>query len=167
MKTLFSFLLIFTVLIGQAQSGPTRNQRNKIRFPKDSAQVILRDSILIGKDFIAVKGYFYEQHPNENLNGAKAQLKSAKAGAIRLTQLKTGYQLTSSDPKFPVLMGFVAYLKPKNAAASTSFFMNFSPGGQLPELQLLERGDIIVFFGLKSFHGKAQTSFPLIWYKVV
>ena len=168
MKTLFLAVLLTFSYYGLAQSKTKMSTQASIRFPKDSAFLTIKYSILIGKNFVAVKGHFFSQFPLDNLNEATASLKG-EMGKERVSRssLTNNFQLLSSNPKCPVLAGWVAYLKPDNAASSNSFFVNFSGLDALPGADSLKPGDYVVFYGLLSFNGKQETNFPLKWYKVI
>jgi hypothetical protein len=167
MKTISLTTLLIISFSAFAQDRFAVSTRESIRFPKESALLTIKDSILIGKNFVAVKGQFFSQFPLDNLNGATVSVKNENAKQmVSLSSLTTNFQLLSSDPNYPVVAGWVAFLKPDNAAASSSFFVNFPGLKALPGAETLQPGDYVVFYGLLSFNGKKEKNFPLKWYKV-
>jgi hypothetical protein len=169
MKSLVLGTVILSSLICGCSAQPTPSEaRAQMPFPKDSAQVNIKDSILIGKYFVAVKGYFFSNYLTENPTDARVYVKGFEnTKEISLQNLKQNLKLVSSDSLRPVLNGNVALLKTNNATASTTYNINVHNLKELPKVDMLEEGDIIAFVGMMTFDGKRAYTFPATWYKVV
>jgi hypothetical protein len=167
-RIIFISVTVFSICINSNAQNFTNGSRESMRFPKDSALLNIKDSILIGKDFVAVKGFFFSQSVNLESNNTNIYVKGYKdKKEIKLIDLRGAIEILSDNPAYKVAFGQVAYLKPKNAAASIDYFTNFNSSVKLQHFDLLEPGDIIVFYGLQSFNGKKATLFHTKWYTIV
>lgn len=159
--------LLLIALACTAQSNSERRKQTA-PFPKDSALCNIKDSILIGKYFVAVKGIFFDNSEAINPLNAKVFVKGYKdSNTITLKDLKQNFKLLSSDSSKPVLSGTIALLKTNNAHKSTSFMVTVYNLKEIPGIDILEEGDIIAFVGMLSRDQKNTYTFPATWYKIV
>lgn len=169
MKIYLIVVVMLSSIIASCNAQPYPNKSSSdIQFPRDSALINIKDSILIGKYFVAVKGSFFTNYVPLNPINARVHIKSFEdAEEISLQVLKQNFVLSSSDSLYPVLNGDIALLKKRNAASSTVYNINVHSLKGLPKIDILQEGDIIAFIGMKSFNGKTMSTFPARWYKII
>jgi hypothetical protein len=173
MKHLFiasAFLLI--LVEGVTQSHLTRRQENPWHFPRESALLNIRDSILIGKYFVAVKGIMFDSAAATNPINAKVFVKGyANSETIHLKDLKQYFTLLCSDSTKPITDGSICLLKPKSPRQSRSFYVHVQDlkDTPLPWIDILEEGDIIAFVGMRCFDRVMRDfrTLTVMWYRIV
>ena len=142
--------------------------RASMKFPKESALLNINDSILIGKYFMAVKGYFYvESIPLDSIEAQVYIDGYRESNTVKLSDLQKGLRLITTDTSNKVYNGEIGLLKTKNASLSKSFNLNVGTFTAIPKIEILEVGDIIAFTGMKSYDGVKHYSFPARWYRII
>lgn len=135
---------------------------------KDSVLLNIRDSILIGRYSVSVKGHTSVHATPINPLKYKVFVKGFEnAEKISLKALKQNVELLSSNSLLSLQVGSIALLKIKKADASTLYEATSQHLKSIPKIDILEEGDIIVFVGWRSYDDTGMHTHPVRWHMIV
>jgi hypothetical protein len=134
--------------------------------PKDTL-LIVGDSILIGNCFVKIKNASSVYCVCDSLVSGEAFVANYfESSDISLTALKENFQLLITDTTFKIFDGNIALVKLNRSRESVIYSTIFFNFDSVPQAEILESGDMIVFLCVRAYKNRKLYNFATRWYYI-